>query len=590
MAKATSKKTTRVANKTGIEDLLTFVKKPFGQDKKAWLEEAELVLGSLVDSKDGRYGTDEKYDVNIAARDGRYRQASGVISVRVSKKTTPDKTDKKRPVIWAALLNEAGNNEGAAYGGSSLVFFGSEKYRPLMTFCVGTQGLAPDEKILGTPGHARRLRAICKYINKTHGKGRVVAWAKENPCNTDEPIPNQIATRISQVESVGPNANAAKDNSTTAETPYEKDPDYEQVMKERCNSGYGNVIYAIVNLQLLTDDGVREAACMFMDLFFRARELYVRRDYEKEARNLEALYKGVMFPNLDVDSLWENLQKRRYVIVEGPPGTGKTTLAFDLEEKLSKEDGKNKTIRIQFHPNMTYERFIGGIFPTEDKDSQTGFKFVATEGALIQAISVAQQNPDNKVLLHIDEINRADLARVLGEAIFLFEPSPKFRKPIKLGNKFKCLRSDKVVMPRNLFVLGTMNSADRSIAIMDIAIRRRFAFMSLYPQIGMLAEDKSDDFGRRKFSELVDIFIDHATRDEFKYLPGHSYFMLREGLKSTVDQIRTELIPLLRAYIDDGCVSGFEGEIRAYIDSCECPTETTPINQGNSKEKDERSA
>ena len=104
-----------------------------------------------------------------------------------------------------------------------------------------------------------------------------------------------------------------------------------------------------------------------------------------------------------------------------------------------------------------------------------GFTFRASAGHLIEAVLEARANPDKRFLLVIDEINRADLAKVLGEAIYLFEPTQPDRS-VKLQYAFPELGRE-LSLPANLDVIGTMNSADRSIAILDIAVRRRFAFV-----------------------------------------------------------------------------------------------------------------
>jgi 5-methylcytosine-specific restriction protein B len=213
---------------------------------------------------------------------------------------------------------------------------------------------------------------------------------------------------------------------------------------------------------------------------------------------------------------------------------------------------------------MTYEQFIGGLMPVPNKaeEGSGGFSFVPVRGYLLDAVLKAKG--DKKVLLHIDEINRADLARVLGEAIYLFEPYAKNPPEITLSYDFEGFPDRKLTLPQNLHVIGTMNSADRSIAILDIAIRRRFCFERLYPQMDIV-EHYGDDTGKKAFSELMEIFINNANDECFKYIPGHSYFMKREGCADTKTQIRTELLPLLREYLEQGFVSGFEDAIRAYI-------------------------
>jgi 5-methylcytosine-specific restriction protein B len=131
-----------------------------------------------------------------------------------------------------------------------------------------------------------------------------------------------------------------------------------------------------------------------------------------------------------------------------------------------------------FTPNTTYENFVGGLAPVHTSDVM-GFRFAPQQGFLMKAASIAFQNPGQPYLLHIDEINRADLAKVLGEAIFLLESRSDEKRELELPYDFGEPFQNKLYLPDNLYILGTMNSADRSIAIVDVAVRRRFSFVKL---------------------------------------------------------------------------------------------------------------
>ncbi|OPX87208.1 MAG: 5-methylcytosine-specific restriction enzyme B [Pelotomaculum sp. PtaB.Bin104] len=142
---------------------------------------------------------------------------------------------------------------------------------------------------------------------------------------------------------------------------------------------------------------------------------------------------------------------------------------------------------IQFHPNTTYENFVGGLAPVLTSDAM-GFRFAPQPGFLMQAAKAAAENPEQPYLLHIDEVNRADLAKVLGEAIFLLEARSDEPRELSLPYDFGEPGHDRLSLPDNLYILGTMNSADRSIAIVDVAVRRRFAFIKLWPQLQVVQE------------------------------------------------------------------------------------------------------
>jgi len=186
-----------------------------------------------------------------------------------------------------------------------------------------------------------------------------------------------------------------------------------------------------------------------------------------------------------------------------------------------------------------------------------------SENALMLAASEAAGNPERNYLLHIDEINRADLGKVLGEAIYLLEPKPEFKRDIVLGNDFGPPFHDKLHVPDNLHILGTMNTADRSIAIVDVAVRRRFAFLWLWPSMDVVGKHGSE-LTRQAFQDLITIFVEHAGEDAFSLVPGHSYFLADDD-DSARTQLKTGLAPLLDEYLAQGYVTGFAEHIRSYL-------------------------
>ena len=144
----------------------------------------------------------------------------------------------------------------------------------------------------------------------------------------------------------------------------------------------------------------------------------------------------------------------------------------------------------------------------------------------MEAAKIALASPSKPYLLHIDEINRADLGKILGEAIYLLEPEAEGRREIDLAYDYGAPFQRTLYLADNLHILGTMNSADRSIAIVDVAVRRRFAFWSLWPSLAVVRE-----FGCEltvsAFEKLVSIFIEHAPDDAFELVPGHSTSLKR---------------------------------------------------------------
>ena len=162
------------------------------------------------------------------------------------------------------------------------------------------------------------------------------------------------------------------------------------------------------------------------------------------------------------------LDDKRQVIFQGPPGTGKTFVARKLAACLA---GSPERVRlVQFHPSFAYEDFVQGYRPTLEA-GQPGFEL--RNGPLLEAAERARDEPDARHFLIIDEINRGNLAKVFGELYFLLE----YR-----GEEMRLQYSDEPFsLPDNLYVVGTMNTADRSIALVDLALRRRFHFVEFHP-------------------------------------------------------------------------------------------------------------
>lgn len=246
------------------------------------------------------------------------------------------------------------------------------------------------------------------------------------------------------------------------------------------------------------------------------------------------------------------------MILQGPPGTGKTMMAVDLLREEYQGVGRS----IQFHPNTSYENVIGGLAPALS-GGDLGMRFAPTAGLLMEAASEALKDPSRDYLLHIDEINRADLGKILGEAIFLLEARVTAERRIHLPYDFGHPFHRTLFLPNNLHILGTMNSADRSIAILDAAIRRRFAFVSLWPRMSVV-EQYGCKMMQAAFKDLLSIFIEHATEDAFSLVPGHSYFLEADD-QAAKESLKVNLAPLLEEYLAQGYVSGFAEPIRGYL-------------------------
>lgn len=213
--------------------------------------------------------------------------------------------------------------------------------------------------------------------------------------------------------------------------------------------------------------------------------------------------------NPNVIDIYELLLKRKQVILYGVPGIGKSFYSTQLSNFFD-----NATV-VQFHQNTTYEEFVFG-------ETIKNGSIIPKIGSFLSKCIEATQNPDKKYLFIIDEINRGNLSKIFGEIIMALdrEYTVTFTKDSELDIK-------SISIPKNLFILGTMNSLDKSIASIDFAIRRRFSFVKLYPNHKIL-EDISVTSDLRvdmsKLMETINSNILKVTGDE-DLLLGHSYFM-----------------------------------------------------------------
>ena len=234
------------------------------------------------------------------------------------------------------------------------------------------------------------------------------------------------------------------------------------------------------------------------------------------------------------------LRFKRFVVLQGAPGTGKTYNALKVSQDYQ------ETHLIQFHAETSYTDFVGGIRPVLYSDQ---LKYEAYDGKLVEAIKAADKVSETggRVLLIIDEINRANLANVLGPVFFLFETHVGERStPLQVGT----LSLSK--LPDNLDVIATMNTADRSLAVVDFALRRRFAWYTIRPQA--IVPKVGQTFHKDLFREFCDIFERYALDEELNLQPGPSYFLTDAEENKQLMKMRLiyELMPLIKEYLAEG--------------------------------------
>jgi 5-methylcytosine-specific restriction protein B len=258
------------------------------------------------------------------------------------------------------------------------------------------------------------------------------------------------------------------------------------------------------------------------------------------------------------------------MIIQGPPGVGKTFLARKLAYALMKEVNNERLEMVQFHQSYSYDDFVRGYRPLESKAGGFGLQ----NGVFYNFCQQAIHDPDHEYVFIIDEINRGNLSLIFGELLLLIEADkrgPDYAVPLI----YHTPDEPRFYVPQNLYLIGLMNLADRSLAMLDYALRRRFVFVTLKPQY------ESEQFRRWLLEramkpELADLIITRmsALNRQIKddpllgenYQIGHSYFTPRGDNFASLDLdwyrsiVRTEIVPLLKEYWFDNPKKAEEAE------------------------------
>ncbi|MDK1377233.1 MULTISPECIES: AAA family ATPase [unclassified Sinorhizobium] len=268
---------------------------------------------------------------------------------------------------------------------------------------------------------------------------------------------------------------------------------------------------------------------------------------------------GCFLTREEIDRILARVESKRNLVLQGPPGTGKTWLAKRLAYALlGSKDPKVTRDRLrvmQFHPSLSYEDFIRGWRPSGDG------QLALIDGVFLEIVEAAKAEPDRPFVLVIEEINRGNPAQIFGEVLTLLEDTKRNREEA-MELAYRRAPGERVYVPRNLYVIGTMNIADRSLALVDLALRRRFAFISLEPQLNglwrewctgkcSLAPDVVSLIEQRMNALNEEIGQDRGLGQQYRI--GHSYVTPAAALAGDarqwfVDVVRSEIVPLLEEY------------------------------------------
>lgn len=268
---------------------------------------------------------------------------------------------------------------------------------------------------------------------------------------------------------------------------------------------------------------------------FDEQEVNSGRTSHQSAYSLEECAKATHLTEEKLDQWVKVVKRKKQAILYGPPGTGKTFIAQHVVQHITGESGFYDIV--QFHPAYSYEDFIQGIRPVSTKSGTLTYPY--RNGRFLDFCEKAKKYQGTCILI-IDEMNRANLAQVFGELMYLLEYRDE-KIPLASGKIFG--------IPKNVLIVGTMNTADRSIALIDYALRRRFAFIALQPDYDILRRfhaGKKSSFLLEKLIETLESL--NREIDDPNYEIGPSFFLC-DDLSGNIEIIwKMEIEPYLEEY------------------------------------------
>jgi 5-methylcytosine-specific restriction protein B len=396
------------------------------------------------------------------------------------------------------------------YHDFSLVIFPDKDDKPwIISLVVGTSGFKNDYELAALPG----VRRLFSSIVSEDG------FCKISFLDIESNLPKQIKIKI-------PNLDKALQN-------------------------YSKLISACEIIWDPESENGKKIIAGFVAAYAQLRNFPRNSTQRKAVSKAIAAVSKIEDVNEETEVL-KLVLNRKFVVLQGAPGTGKTRLA-----KIVARDLNAEIFFTQFHAETSYSDFIYGIKPNLEAGNVS---YVEQKGIFYESLKKANENPEKNIVLIIDEINRANLSNILGPIFYLFEYQLEDEeKPIymDIGGGYRVNK-----IPSNYYVICTMNTADRSLAVVDFALRRRFAWYTLKPnEIEIIGERQFfiDDF--REFSRIFNLY---ASSEELSLQPGQAYFIAKTK-EEMEDRIKYELLPLIREYLAEGVLTNSKDEFSKYF-------------------------